>query len=77
LIAFVDADHHPYIPVIADALLGDSRYKELSNWIRYHLLVDFEAEYDGREGTPSARTIGIASRRVPSLHDRAGDKLPG
>ena len=63
------------IPLSARALFGDSHYKELSNWIRYHRPAGCAAECDGLEDLPCARTIGNASRLSPELPGRVGDKL--
>jgi hypothetical protein len=63
------------IPFGANGLFDGRRCKGLSNWIRCHHPAGFAAVCDGLEDSPCARTIGIAIRRAPRLHDRAGDKL--
>ena len=65
------------IPFSAGVLFGDSQYKELSNWIRYHRPAVRAAECDGLEGLPCARTIGNASHLAPGLYGRVGYKLQG
>ena len=64
------------IPLSVDALFGDSQYKELSNWIRYHRPADCAAECDGLEDSQCPRTIDNASHLAPGLPGKADDKLP-
>jgi hypothetical protein len=58
-------------------LNGDTRSRECLGFALRHRPDGFEAECDGLEDSPYARTIGIASHRAPGLHDKAGDKLQG
>ena len=67
--------HFPRISLSADALFGDTHYKELLNWTRCHRLVGRAAGHDAPGDSSFVRTIGNASHLAPGLPGRAGDKL--